>query len=179
MFLPYKFKFTYFAAIAAHFQHYAIMVFTDTCLSAQKLSIFLRHLGAESICLHGQMSQAQRLGALSGFKAKEKRILVATDVASRGLDIPSVDLVINFDIPKNSKDYIHRVGRTARAGRAGRAITMVTQYDIELFQRIEHFLGRKLEEFTELKDAVVKAGHERSLEAMRSTELELREKDED
>mmetsp|Transcript_40960 Transcript_40960/g.61329 ORF Transcript_40960/g.61329 Transcript_40960/m.61329 type:complete len:183 (-) Transcript_40960:46-594(-) len=153
------------------------MVFTDTCLNSQKLSIFLRHLGFPSICLHGQMSQAQRLGALGGFKAKEKRILVCTDVASRGLDIPAVDLVINFDIPKNSKDYIHRVGRTARAGRSGRAITMVTQYDIELFQRIEHFLEKQLEEFKDLKDTVVKAGHERSLEAMRSTELELREEE--
>jgi len=132
-----------------------------------------------SISLHGQMTQAQRLGALSGFKAREHRVLVATDVASRGLDIPSVDLVINYDIPKNSKDYIHRVGRTARAGRAGRAVTMVTQYDIELFQKIEHFLERKLEEFTEIKEMAVKASHERALEAMRSTELELREKDED
>merc|ERR1719188_2543234 len=170
---------TYFAAIAAHFQHYSIMVFTDTCLSAQKLSIFLRHLGWSSICLHGQMTQAQRLGALQGFKAKEKRVLVCTDVASRGLDVPAVDLVINYDIPKNSKDYIHRVGRTARAGRSGRAVTVVTQYDIELFQRIEHFLGRKLDEFKELTETQVKAGHERSLEAMRSTELEIREQDTD
>merc|ERR1719262_2067174 len=154
------------------------MVFTDTCLGAQKLSVLLRHLGTSSVCLHGQMTQAQRLGALSGFKAKEHRVLVATDVASRGLDIPSVDLVINYDIPKNSKDYIHRVGRTARAGRAGRAITLVTQYDIELFQRIEHFLEKKLVEFTDVKEPTVKASHERALEAMRSTELEVREQNE-
>merc|ERR1712039_636334 len=88
------------------------------------------------------------------------------------------DLVINYDIPKNSKDYIHRVGRTARAGRSGRAMTLVTQYDIELFQRIEHFLEKKLEELKELTEDAVKANHERILEAMRSTELELREKDE-
>lgn len=179
LFVPYKFKQTYFAALIAHFQHYAAMVFTDTCLGAQRLSIFLRHMGLNSICLHGQMSQSQRLGALSAFKAKEKRILVCTDVASRGLDVPSVDLVVNYDIPKNSKDYIHRVGRTARAGRSGRSVTFVTQYDIELFQRIEHFLNKKLEEFKELNEATVKAGHERTLEALRSTELELREKDED
>merc|ERR1711972_848449 len=163
----------------AHFQAYAAIIFMDTCLGAQKLAILLRHLGWSSMSLHGQMTQAQRLGALSSFKAREQQILVATDVASRGLDIPAVDLVINFDIPKNSKDYIHRVGRTARAGRAGRAVTMVTQYDIELFQRIEHFLERKLDEFKELQEANVKASHERILEAMRSTELELREKDGD
>ncbi|CAE7399663.1 Ddx47 [Symbiodinium natans] len=178
MLVPFKFKHTYFAALVAHFIHYAVMVFTDTCLGAQRLSVFLRHMGMKSICLHGQMSQAQRLGALSGFKAKEQRILVCTDVASRGLDVPSVDLVVNYDIPKNSKDYIHRVGRTARAGRSGRAVTMVTQYDVELFQRVEHFLGKKLEEFTELVDTKVKASHERVLEALRSTELELREQDE-
>merc|ERR1712083_356847 len=135
--------------------------------------------GYASICLHGQMTQSQRLGALSGFKAKENRILVCTDVASRGLDVPAVDLVVNYDIPKNSKDYIHRVGRTARAGRSGRAVSLVTQYDIELFQRIEHFLGKKLEEFTELKEDLVKSGHERVLEAMRSTELELRDNEEE
>mmetsp|Transcript_43249 Transcript_43249/g.100915 ORF Transcript_43249/g.100915 Transcript_43249/m.100915 type:complete len:465 (-) Transcript_43249:122-1516(-) len=178
MLIPFKFKHTYFAALIAHFIHYAVMVFTDTCLGAQRLSVFLRHMGMKSICLHGQMSQAQRLGALSGFKAKEQRILVCTDVASRGLDVPSVDLVVNYDIPKNSKDYIHRVGRTARAGRSGRAVTMVTQYDVELFQRVEHFLGKKLEEFTELVETKVKASHERVLEALRSTELELREQDE-
>mmetsp|Transcript_73827 Transcript_73827/g.175753 ORF Transcript_73827/g.175753 Transcript_73827/m.175753 type:complete len:488 (+) Transcript_73827:58-1521(+) len=177
MFIPYKFKYTYFAAIVAHFPSYAVMVFTDTCLGAQKLAIMLRHLGWTSIALHGQMSQAQRLGALTGFKARERRVLVCTDVASRGLDVPSVDLVINFDMPKNSKDYIHRVGRTARAGRAGRAVTLVTQYDIELFQRVEHFLQKKLEEFTEVKEPAVKALHERALEALRSTELELREED--
>jgi len=179
MFIPYKFKQTYLAALIGHFQHYAVMVFVDTCLNSQKLSIMLRHLGYTTIALHGQLSQAQRLGALSGFKAGETRILVATDVASRGLDIPSVDLVVNYDIPKNSKDYIHRVGRTARAGRSGRAVTLVSQYDIELFQRIEHFLEKKLEELTELKEPAVKAKHERVLEAMRSTELELREKEED
>lgn len=70
--------------------------------------------------------------------------MVATDVASRGLDIPSVDLVVNYDIPTNSKDYIHRVGRTARAGRSGKSVTMVTQYDVELFQRIE---GKALSAF--------------------------------
>lgn len=176
--VPFKFKQTYFAALVAHFIHYSVMVFTDTCLGAQRLSIFLRHMGMKSICLHGNMSQAQRLGALSGFKAKEQRILVCTDVASRGLDVPSVDLVVNYDVPKNSKDYIHRVGRTARAGRTGRAVTMVTQYDVELFQRVEHFLGKKLEEFKEPVETKVKAGHERVLEALRSTELDLREQEE-
>jgi ATP-dependent RNA helicase DDX47/RRP3 len=75
------------------------------------------------------------------------QILIATDVAARGLDIPSVDFVVNYDLPASSKDYIHRVGRTARAGRSGKAVAMVTQYDIEVYQRIEKMLGKKLEKF--------------------------------
>lgn len=83
----------------------------------------------------------------------------------RGLDIPSVDVVINFDIPTHSKDYIHRVGRTARAGRAGKSITLVTQYDVELVQRIEQVIGKKMElwptddqEIALLKERVNEAG---------------------
>lgn len=71
-------------------------------------------------------------------------------MASRGLDIPAVDLVINFDMPSNSKDYIHRVGRTARAGNSGRSITIVTQYDIEILQKIESLIGRKLDEYKDV-----------------------------
>lgn len=81
------------------------------------------------------------MASLNKFKSMEQSILVATDVASRGLDIPSVDAVINYDVPPNPKDYVHRVGRTARAGRSGRAVTIVTQYDVEIFQRIEFMTG--------------------------------------
>jgi ATP-dependent RNA helicase DDX47/RRP3 len=87
------------------------------------------------------------LAALNKFKTGDRSILIATDVASRGLDIPNVDLVINFDIPSNSKDYIHRVGRTARAGAQGRALTIVTQYDIETLQKIETLIGKQLDEY--------------------------------
>ena len=82
-------------------------------------------------------------------------ILLATDVASRGLDIPSVDLVVNFEIPRNSKDYIHRVGRTARAGRSGQSVTFVTQYDVELFQRIEELIGKKMVLYPTEEDIVL------------------------
>lgn len=104
----------------------------------------LRKLGHRAVTINGQMSQARRLGSLARFKSKESNILVATDVASRGLDIPSVDMVFNYDLPGNPKDYIHRVGRTARAGRAGRAVTFVSQYDIEEFQKVENLIGKKM-----------------------------------
>ena len=71
--------------------------------------------------------------------------MIADRLVCRGLDIPSVDVVVNFDIPTHSKDYIHRVGRTARAGRSGKSITLVTQYDVELIQRIESVIGKKME----------------------------------
>uniref|UniRef100_A0A915E2S9 Helicase C-terminal domain-containing protein n=1 Tax=Ditylenchus dipsaci TaxID=166011 RepID=A0A915E2S9_9BILA len=107
----------------------------------------LRHLGVGAVSLHGQMSQPTRLGALNKFKKKDRPVLVCTDVASRGLDIPHVDMVVNYDVPNNSKDYIHRVGRTARAGKSGVALTMVTQYDVELYQKIEQSMGKKLDKY--------------------------------
>ena len=91
-----------------------------------------------------------------------------------GLDIPSVDVVINFDIPTHSKDYIHRVGRTARAGRAGKSITIVTQYDVELLQRIEKVIGKKLELFPTSKEEVMLL-KERVDEASRLAVNELKE----
>ena len=100
--------------------------------------------------------QAERLAALNKFKSGAKQLLLATDVASRGLDIPLVDAVINVDVPGGAKDYIHRVGRTARAGRSGRAITFVTQYDIEAYQRVEQLIGKKLPAF-ECEEATVRA----------------------
>lgn len=122
----------------------SMLVFAATCNNAQRLTLLLRNLGFQAICLHGQMSQPKRLGALNKFKSGARDILICTDVASRGLDIPSVDIVINFDLPSHGKDYIHRVGRTARAGRSGRAIALVTQYDVEVYQRLEALLGTKV-----------------------------------
>jgi ATP-dependent RNA helicase DDX47/RRP3 len=136
--------------------------------------LILRNLGFPAIPLHGQLSQPKRLGALNKFKSGDRNILLATDVASRGLDIPSVDIVINYDVPQHSKDYIHRVGRTARAGRSGKSITMVTQYDVELYQRIEQLLGKKLDEFQVDKDGVALL-QERVAESSRLALMQMKE----
>ncbi|CAL1704957.1 unnamed protein product [Somion occarium] len=145
LFIPLSQKDVHLIYIANTLAQHSIIIFTRTVHDAQRVSIMLRTLGFAAIPLHGQMSQSSRLGSLAKFKSGGRRILVATDVASRGLDIPSVDVVINYDVPTHSKDYIHRVGRTARAGRSGKAITLVTQYDVELIQRIEKVTGKQME----------------------------------
>jgi len=150
------------------------IIFTSTVHDAQRISIVLRLLGFGAVPLHGQLSQSARLGALNKFKAGGRNVLVATDVASRGLDIPAVDIVINYSIPTNSKDYIHRVGRTARAGRSGKSITIVTQYDIELIQRIESVIGKKMIDYPLDPDGVG-ALEERVSEACREAAVEIRE----
>jgi ATP-dependent RNA helicase DDX47/RRP3 len=138
----------------------------------------LRNLGFNAVCLHGQLAQTKRLGALAKFKTGGRNILIATDVASRGLDIPGVDLVVNYDVPQASKDYIHRVGRTARAGKSGKSITLVTQYDVEWYQRVEHSLGKKLDEYPiEAKDTVLVL-QERVTEASRFAFQQMREEGE-
>ncbi|KAG6376389.1 putative ATP-dependent RNA helicase rrp3 [Boletus reticuloceps] len=174
LFVPLIQKDAHLICLANELASNSIIVFTRTVHDAQRLSIILRTLGFPAVPLHGQLSQSQRLGALNKFKTGGRKVLVATDIASRGLDIPSVDVVINFDIPTHSKDYIHRVGRTARAGRAGKSITIVTQYDVELLQRIEKVIGKKLELFPTSKEEVMLL-KERVDEAGRLAVNELKE----
>ncbi|XP_024522137.1 DEAD-box ATP-dependent RNA helicase 10 isoform X1 [Selaginella moellendorffii] len=155
VFVPAKHKDCYFVFLLNEMAGSTAMVFTRTCDSTRRLALILRSLGFGAIPISGQMSQSKRSGALLKFKAGDRNLLICTDVASRGLDIPSVDVVINYDIPTNSKDYIHRVGRTARAGRSGRAISIVTQYDVDLYKRIEDLIGMTLPEFPAKADEVL------------------------
>jgi len=173
-FFPYKYKDCYLTYTMNEFNGNSAIIFTATCSTCQRLALLLRNLGFTAVPLHGQLSQPKRLSALNKFKAGESRILIATDVAARGLDIPLVDVVVNYDIPAHSKDYIHRVGRTARAGRSGRAVTFVTQYDVELFQRIEFLIGHKMDKY-DCEDEEVKVLLERVTEAQRIAALDMRD----
>ncbi|CAD5231651.1 unnamed protein product [Bursaphelenchus xylophilus] len=155
LFIPFKYKEPYLVHMLNEKRGNTVIIFCSTCASVMKIAFMLRHLGFTSIALHGQMNQPARIGALNKFKAKDCSVLVCTDVASRGLDIANVDVVINYDVPTNSKDYIHRVGRTARAGKAGVAITIVTQYDVEIYQNVESNLGKKLDEFKVSHDDIM------------------------
>lgn len=136
LFVPAKYKDCYLAFLLNEFSGNSTMVFAATRKEVQRLALMLRTLGFGAIPLHGQLTQSQRLGSLNKFSTGERKILIATDVASRGLDISGVDVVINYDIPSHPKDYIHRVGRTARGQRGGRAISIVSQYEEFLIETI-------------------------------------------
>ena len=174
LFIPAKWKDCYLAYTLDEFKGQSTIIFVATCNNALRITLLLRNLGFQAVCLHGQLSQPKRLGALNKFKSGQRNILVATDVASRGLDIPNVDVVINFDIPSHGKDYIHRVGRTARAGKAGRSVAFVTQYDVEAYQRLEALIMQKLPPFPADEETVLVL-LERVNEAQRLAARELRE----
>ena len=126
-----------------------VMIFCNRTSTANLLEYLLRLLEHRVTSLHSKLQHEQRTSNLQRFRARAARILVATDVAARGLDIPSVDLVINYDLPRNPDDYIHRVGRTARAGRKGTSISLVGQRDVELVQAIEARVGREMVQYEE------------------------------
>eukprot|EP00743_Colponemidia_sp_Colp-15_P005991 GILK01006439.1.p1 GENE.GILK01006439.1~~GILK01006439.1.p1 ORF type:complete len:490 (+),score=94.02 GILK01006439.1:59-1471(+) len=146
MFMPAKVKECYLLYLLKQFGDISIIIFTSTCRSCQLITTMLQQLEFSATCLHSLQSQQRRLASVGKFKSGVAKILVATDVASRGLDIPSVELVVNFDVPRMVPDYIHRVGRTARAGRIGLSVTLISQYDIQLVQKIEDMTGKKMEE---------------------------------
>jgi len=127
----------------------SIIIFCNRASTAEYLHHLLRLLEHRVTSLHSKLQQRQRVDNLGRFRASAARILVATDVASRGLDIPEVSLVLNYDVPQDPDDYIHRVGRTARAGRKGDAVTMVGQRDIERVSAIEARVGGKMDEWVE------------------------------
>lgn len=174
MVVPGGLKNTFLIYLLNEFIGKTIIIFTRTKANAERISALANLLEFNATALHGDLNQNQRTGALDLFKAGKRAILVATDVAARGLDIPSVDIVINYDIPVDSKSYIHRVGRTARAGRSGKSISLVSQYDLELILRIEEVLGKKLPKenvdkdiILSLRDSVDKANGEVVMEMNR------------
>lgn len=133
----------------------SIIIFVGTCRRCQEIAEILTELGVDCVALHSMMSQLRRIAALGKFKSHQSRILIATDIASRGLDIPTVDIVINMDLPKVAVDYVHRIGRTARAGRHGRSLSLITQYDVNLVHEIEAFTGHKMVLSEEVKETEV------------------------
>ncbi len=123
--------------------HQAI-VFTATKRDADTLASDLNGLGHAAAALHGDMHQGARTRTLEGLRRGRVRVLVATYVAARGIDVPGITHVINYDLPKMAEDYVHRIGRTGRAGNKGIAISLASGRDFQQLQRIERFTGRSI-----------------------------------
>ena len=121
------------------------LIFRRTQIGVEKLVSYLRQRGYAARGIHGGLSQAQRDDAMGAFRAGRLKLLVATNVAARGLDIPAISQVINFDIPQNVEEYVHRIGRTSRMGRPGTAITFVGEWDLEAFDVIQQHIGDGIE----------------------------------
>ncbi len=116
-----------------------ILIFSRTKFGAKRIARDIRNMGHTAVEIHSNRSQAQRKFAIDGFTNKQFRIMVATDIAARGIDVKHISVVINFDLPDNTEDYVHRIGRTGRAGRSGKAISFVTpaeRYDITKIERL-------------------------------------------
>ena len=121
------------------------IIFVNSKLGAARLARSFERDGLKTQALHGDKSQDERLKALAAFKAGEVELLVATDVAARGLDIADLPAVFNFDVPFNAEDYVHRIGRTGRAGASGLAVTLVTRDDTRLVGDIEKLIKKKID----------------------------------
>ena len=130
-----------------------VLVFTGTKLGCNRLANELNKLGIHADAIHGDKTQQERMKALDAFKAGSIRVLVATDVAARGLDIEALPFVINYDLPHNAEDYVHRIGRTGRAGAKGEAISLVSESETRYLKDIEKLLDRSI-------DAVIVPGFE-------------------
>ena len=120
------------------------LVFTRTKYGASKVKRYLRGFGIEAAEIHSNRSLSQRREALEGFKSGKYRVLVATDIASRGIDVIGIELVVNFDLPATSDDYVHRIGRTARAGATGHSITFAMPMESREVRSIERLIKKAL-----------------------------------
>ncbi|MBZ0299423.1 MAG: DEAD/DEAH box helicase [Anaerolineae bacterium] len=142
------------------------LIFTRTKIGAAELAETLMMRGYPAAAIHGDLSQAERERIVGRFRSRDLTILVATDVMARGVDIPDVSHVINYDIPQLSNEYVHRIGRTGRAGRSGDAITLVTPRQRRLLKMIEDFIGKPItrsklpdrETVLQRRESIFKAG---------------------
>jgi ATP-dependent RNA helicase RhlE len=142
-------------------EYHSVMIFTRTRKEADQLTSLIKTTGQTKVAaMHSDISQVDRMKALAGFKAGEYEILVATDVAARGIDISGVSHVINYRVPENAEDYVHRIGRTGRAQAEGDAFTILTADELDYAKSVEIFIDqkiprRKLEDFDYIYTALL------------------------
>ncbi len=152
-------KFDLLLALLEKTQYHSVIVFTATKMMADRVAARLHELNHPVACMHADRSQSERMDALAGFKSGKFEVLVATDVAARGLDIASVSHVINYDVPGHPEDYVHRIGRTGRAQQEGDAFTLFTAEELDAIRAIERYIStpiprQKLEGFNYLYTAL-------------------------
>lgn len=135
--IPKNIKFSLLVHLLKNEHSGLVMVFCNSRKTADFVSKNLNYAGIESQAIHGGFPQGKRSRTMANFNSAKAHVLVCTDVASRGLDIKGVSHIYNYDIPRESKDYIHRIGRTARAGKEGKAVSLLSQRDYENFARVE------------------------------------------
>ena len=122
----------------------SVLVFSRTKYGADKIARSLKSAGIGSEAIHGNKSQNTRQRTLSNFKERKTRVLVATDIAARGIDVDNLELVINYDLPDVPETYIHRIGRTGRAGNEGTALSFCSKDEKTMLRDIERLSGRKI-----------------------------------
>ena len=127
-------------------QMYSVLVFSRTRHGADKINRRLKGAGVISVAIHSGRTQKQRLQAMDGFKRGTYQVMVATDIAARGINIEGISHVINFDVPAYAEDYVHRIGRTGRATALGDAITFVSYDEQKYIRKIENFIGREFQQ---------------------------------
>jgi superfamily II DNA/RNA helicase len=115
----------------------SVIIFISTKIKVKELAVDLQRAGFKAKAIHSDLEQSEREEVLRNFRSKQLQILVATDILSRGIDIEDINLVINYDVPNDAEDYIHRIGRTARAASTGVAYTFINEFDQQKFFQIE------------------------------------------
>jgi len=120
------------------------IVFTRTKVRAERVMKAMLRVGIESLSIHGDKEQQERLKVMQSFKKGEVKVLIATDVSARGIDIPNVDFVINYDLPEQAENYVHRVGRTGRGTKRGQAFSFCSKQELPLLSEIEELIGKKI-----------------------------------
>jgi ATP-dependent RNA helicase RhlE len=122
----------------------SVLIFSRTKIGADKIAAKLKEAKHAVAVLHSNRTQRERIEALEGFKSGKYEVMVATDIAARGIDVQGVSHVINYDVPQHPEDYVHRIGRTGRAQAVGDAFTLFAGEDVDHVRAIEHFIGQKI-----------------------------------
>ncbi len=138
--------------IVKEYEELKYVVFVRTKVRCERVVAAMERVGVNAEALHGGVEQNQRFQVLERFRKGENKILITTDVSARGIDIPGVDYVINYDLPEHGEQYVHRIGRTGRGDKKGQALSFCSKEEVEQLKDIEAYLGYSIEEIELSKD---------------------------